>query len=122
MYPLWCGKPIPSAIPINRNPRGLSRGNVQASKLDYLGQSIGYDTCYSDVGLPSWCNGLIYRAVGTCDALYPRERLPAVQVAHVVRNGDNTPVIRSSTITGPINISLIMPHQTFTENRVWKFF
>ena len=41
MYPLWCGTPPPSAIPINRNPRGLSRGNVQASELDYLGQSTG---------------------------------------------------------------------------------
>ena len=33
--PLWCGTPPPSAIPINRNPRGLSRGNVQARELDY---------------------------------------------------------------------------------------
>jgi len=41
MYPLWCGTPPPSVIPINRNPRGLSRENMQASELDYLGQSTG---------------------------------------------------------------------------------
>ena len=32
---------------------------------------------------------LLHRAVGTFDALYPREHLPAVQVDHFVRNGDN---------------------------------
>jgi len=59
---------------------------------------------------------VLHRAVGTCDALYPRECLAAVQVDHFTRN-----VIQSLTITGPINISFIMPHQTFTENCVWKF-
>ena len=32
---------------------------------------------------------MIHRAVGTCDALYPRERLPGVQVDHFIRIGDN---------------------------------
>jgi len=31
----------PSAIPINKNPKGLSRGNVQVSELDFLRQSTG---------------------------------------------------------------------------------
>ena len=48
VYPLWCGTPPHSAIPINRNPRRLSRG-MCIFFLTYLGNRSNSDQCSYEI-------------------------------------------------------------------------